>query len=131
MIDDLVKLWAGTRDISLHSWKLRLAGSDSIQASRPSSTPIWPCFASACRTAGARCVAGAGPRAGFAVEPRARSSDPGSLPERKIRMVRKHGYATNMGVSDAGMSAIGLALRDPHGRAFSGITSPVDPDEVI
>jgi DNA-binding IclR family transcriptional regulator len=41
--------------------------------------------------------------------------------ERKIRSVRKHGYATNLGESDAGISAIGLCLRDPHGRAFAGI----------
>ena len=41
--------------------------------------------------------------------------------ERKIRSTRRHGYASNTGESDAGISAIGMCLRDPDGRAFAGI----------
>jgi IclR family transcriptional regulator, acetate operon repressor len=41
--------------------------------------------------------------------------------ERKIRTVRRTGYATNLGESDAGISAVGMCLRDPYGRAFAGI----------
>jgi DNA-binding IclR family transcriptional regulator len=41
--------------------------------------------------------------------------------ERKIRAVRRTGYATNLGESDAGISAVGMCLRDPYGRAFAGI----------
>jgi DNA-binding IclR family transcriptional regulator len=42
--------------------------------------------------------------------------------ERKIRSARRTGYATNMGESDAGISAIAICLRDPSGRAFAGIS---------
>jgi DNA-binding IclR family transcriptional regulator len=45
--------------------------------------------------------------------------------ERKIRAVRRTGYATNMGESDAGISAVGMCLRDPSGRAFAGIAVAV------
>ena len=41
--------------------------------------------------------------------------------ERKIRAVRRSGYATNVGESDAGISAVGMCLRDPYDRAFAGI----------
>jgi len=41
--------------------------------------------------------------------------------ERKIRTARRLGYASNMGESDAGISAVGICLRDPYGRAFAGI----------
>lgn len=41
--------------------------------------------------------------------------------ERKIRTARRLGYASNVGESDAGISAVGRCLRDPHGRAFAGI----------
>lgn len=45
--------------------------------------------------------------------------------ERKIRAVRRTGYATNVGESDAGISAVGMCLRDPSGRAFAGIAVAV------
>jgi len=41
--------------------------------------------------------------------------------ERKIRAVRRTGYASNVGESDAGISAVGMCLRDPYDRAFAGI----------
>jgi DNA-binding IclR family transcriptional regulator len=45
--------------------------------------------------------------------------------ERKIRAVRKNGFATNIGESDSGIAAVGMCLRDPHGRAFAGIAVAV------
>jgi len=45
--------------------------------------------------------------------------------ERKIRAVRRAGYATNHGESDAGISAVALCLRDPFDRAFAGIAVAV------
>lgn len=41
--------------------------------------------------------------------------------ERKIRSVRRNGFATNIGESDTGIAAVGMCLRDPHGRALAGI----------
>ena len=41
--------------------------------------------------------------------------------ERKIRAARRNGYAVNVGESDAGICAVGMCLRDPHGRAFAGM----------
>lgn len=41
--------------------------------------------------------------------------------ERKIRSVRRNGFATNLGESDTGIAAIGMCLRDPHGRALAGM----------
>ncbi|MFI5623997.1 IclR family transcriptional regulator [Nocardioides sp. NPDC051685] len=41
--------------------------------------------------------------------------------ERKIRAVRRNGFATNIGESDSGIAAVGMCLRDPYGRAFAGI----------
>jgi DNA-binding IclR family transcriptional regulator len=45
--------------------------------------------------------------------------------ERKVRAVRRAGYATNHGESDAGISAVALCLRDPFDRAFAGIAVAV------
>jgi len=45
--------------------------------------------------------------------------------ERKIRAVRRNGFATNIGESDAGIAAVGMCLRDPHGRAFAGVAVAV------
>lgn len=45
--------------------------------------------------------------------------------ERKIRAVRRNGFATNIGESDSGIAAVGMCLRDPHGRAFAGIATAV------
>jgi DNA-binding IclR family transcriptional regulator len=41
--------------------------------------------------------------------------------ERKIRAVRRTGYATNVGESDVGICAVSMCLRDPFDRAFAGI----------
>lgn len=45
--------------------------------------------------------------------------------ERKIRAVRRTGYATNVGESDVGICAVGICLRDPFDRAFAGIAVAV------
>lgn len=45
--------------------------------------------------------------------------------DRKIRSVRRTGYALNRGESDHGIAAIGMCLRDPFGRAFAGIAIAV------
>lgn len=55
--------------------------------------------------------------------------------DRKIRAVRRAGYATNLGDSDPGIAAVGMCLRDPSGRAFAGIavavpTSRFDPQHI-
>lgn len=41
--------------------------------------------------------------------------------ERKIRAVRRNGFAINIGESDVGIAAVAMCLRDPHGRALAGI----------
>nr|WP_271209104.1 IclR family transcriptional regulator [Rhodococcus wratislaviensis] len=45
--------------------------------------------------------------------------------DRKLRRVRRAGYALNIGESDAGIAAVGMCLRDPQGRAFAGIAVAV------
>lgn len=55
--------------------------------------------------------------------------------DRKIQLVRRNGYAKNLGESDQRVNAVATCLRRPSGRAFAGIavsvaTSNFDPQSV-